>query len=204
MAWNRPIIGMIWLAVCLAGAYAAMNYDFKPGSLAAPLASWPADLSNLDLAARLERPQKLTVVAFLHPRCACSRATVKQLVKTLQAHPVPEIIVSVYTPLDAVDKAAWEQSDSVKMVIEKLPAAQVIADRGGVLASRFGAFTSGTLLVYDSKGDEIFRGGITDRRGGEEDNPGLRQFAQAISEEVRVQTETSPVFGCLLVAGGNG
>ena len=67
-------------------------------------------------------------------------------------------------------------------------------------ATRFGALNSGTVLVYDPSGTELFRGGITDRRGGERENPGLTQLAKVIGPGYRgAETRPTPVFGCPLV-----
>ena len=76
----------------------------------------------------------------------------------------------------------------------------------GAEARRFGAFTSGTTLVYDGQGREIFRGGITDRRGGERDNPGVQWFTRVLAGGGRAAAPmvSAPVFGCPLVAEGRG
>lgn len=197
--------GAIWVAACLAATYAAMNYDFQPGRLGPRRASWPADTDYSYSTALIRSPGKPAVLAFLHPRCVCTRATITQLLRTLEAHPGAELIVPVFTPLTLKDQRAWEESEYVKTIRAKFPDAQVVFDRGGVQAWRFGAFTSGTILVYDAQGKETFRGGITDRRGGERDNPGLQHFALALTgAAANAQEPPSPVFGCPLVASANG
>ena len=69
-----------------------------------------------------------------------------------------------------------------------------------LLGALFGAFTSGSVLVYDATGRERFRGGITDRRGSDDDNPGLRRFVHVLDGGQPVAATPSPVFGCPLVA----
>ncbi len=103
-------------------------------------------------------------------------------------------------PADAPDRNAWEQGEYVKTIRAAIPHASIVIDRDGVEARRFGALTSGTILVYDVHGQERFRGGITNRRGGEEDNQGRQTLARVLAGEERLTRRApSPVFGCPLV-----
>jgi hypothetical protein len=157
----------------------------------------------------LQPPEETTVVAFVHPRCVCTRASITQLIRTMRAHPEAGLIVAVFTPLQQVvtgftplqggAQAEWTAGEYVKTVRAALPEARIVYDRGGIQAWRFGAYTSGTMLVYDDRGKEIFRGGITDRRGGERENPGLERFAAVLAGTPEAHAASSPVFGCPLV-----
>ena len=190
------VIGAVWLVGCLAASSVTMRYDFNPGRLGPPLIRWPEG------TALTRTPGRETVVAFLHPRCVCTRASVTQLVRTLQRAPQADLIVSVFVPPaePAADRSAWDAGEYVQAVRQGLPQARVIVDEGGVEARRFGALTSGTMLVYSGDGREVFRGGITNRRGGEDDNPGLRRFARAVTDpESAGAAASSPVFGCPLI-----
>ena len=198
---THHIGGTLWVMGCLAASYLAMSYDFKPGRLGPRRTGWPTETDYSYSTALIRSPGKTTVLAFLHPRCVCTRATVTQLVRTVEAHPGAELIVPVFTPLQLKDATAWEESAYVKTIRAAVPGAKVVFDRGGVQAWRFGAYTSGTVLVYDAQGREIFRGGITDRRGGEGDNRGVRQLGQILTRGAEAaQGEPTPVFGCPLMA----
>lgn len=194
------LVGAGWVILCVVGSYVAMRYDFVPGRLGPRRMGWPVE------TALERRPGATTVVAFLHPRCVCTRATVKQLVRTLTAHPGAALIAAAFVPPSThgvQDRTAWESSDYVKTIHAAIPTAQIYFDAGGAEALRFGAYTSGTILIYDPQGREIFRGGITDRRGGERDNPGLRALGAALTSEARMASLAStPVFGCPLVTVG--
>ena len=195
----RPaaLTGGLWLAACLVAGYFAMAYEFQGGALGLVPSAWPSD-------SRMLRDTKSdTVVAFLHPRCVCSRATTAQLVRTLEAHPGATLLVPVFVPSQPGDITPWMENDMVRMIRTTLPQATIVPDPGGVEAKRFGALTSGTILVYDARGRRVFQGGITDRRGGEGQNPGLRRLAQ-ILDGVRgpAERESSPVFGCPIIAQG--
>ena len=194
-ARSRWLEGALWIAASLTGMYVAMGYDFRPGRLGPRQANWP-------LQTHLTRsPGRETLVAFLHPRCVCSRATVHQLVNTVRAHPDAELLGVVFVPPGQADPAAWEEGEYVKTLRAEVPRVRIVYDRGGVEAEHFGAYTSGTVLLYDPDGRELFRGGITSKRGGDEDNPSVRRLAQTIADERPVEPgRTSPVFGCPLVA----
>jgi len=197
---SQALPGTAWIAACLVGTYLAMSYDFTPGKLGPQRTGWPMETDYSYSGILMEPPTKTTVLAFLHPRCACTRATVKQLVKTLEAHPGADLIVPVFTPLAGADQQAWEHSEYVKTIRAAIPNATIIWDRGGIQAWRFGALTSGTILVYDGRGQELFRGGITDRRGGERENLGLERLARLLAGEQVAEAAPTPVFGCPLVA----
>ena len=190
---------MVWAAACLAASYAMMSYDFRPGPLGTARTSWPADSSLPRTAAHT------TVVAFLHPRCVCSKATVNQLIRTAQSHPEVDVVVPMLVPPEPTADPSWEQGPYVETLRAALPAAHIVFDAGGAEAQRFGALTSGTILVYDPAGREVFRGGITNRRGGEYDNPGRQRLARlltASAEGLPAQGGPSPVFGCPIIKSG--
>jgi hypothetical protein len=172
-----------------------MRYDFEPGRLGPRRTRWPADTTLAPSAG------KVTVLAFLHPRCVCTAATVKQLIRTMRANPGAELTAVVFVPPEPEPAKDWQDGEYVRTIRADVPGARIAPDRGGLEAQRFGASTSGTILVYDRQGKEVFRGGITDRRGGERDNPGLRQLARALSGAERNEFDIPPpVFGCPLNA----
>jgi hypothetical protein len=68
-------------------------------------------------------------------------------------------------------------------------------DIDGIAAKRFGAATSGHVIVYDPSGSLVFEGGITAGRGHQGDNTG--QIAIIDIVEGRIPTVNHmPVFGC--------
>jgi hypothetical protein len=190
------LIGAAWLAACAIGAYLAMRHEFEPGRLDALRCGWPAD-TILE-----SNPGKITVVVFLHPRCVCTAATVKQLLCALRSQPQVVLIAVVFTPGDAESAGAWDDGEYVRMIRAGVSNACVFQDREGAEAGKFGAATSGTILVFDGEGRETFRGGITNRRGGEDVNPGLRRFCSALNgDQANEHENPTPVFGCPLQTG---
>ena len=73
---------------------------------------------------------------------------------------------------------------------------RVEADEGGVEAKRFGARTSGHVLVYSAAGELTFQGGITAGRGHEGANAG--QQGALDGARGRSCCEKSEVYGCQL------
>jgi hypothetical protein len=76
----------------------------------------------------------------------------------------------------------------------------VLRDDGGVEAARFGAHTSGAVLLYDAGGKLAFNGGITLARGHAGDSPGAERIAALVSGGVPALA-AAPVFGCALEEG---
>ena len=65
---------------------------------------------------------------------------------------------------------------------------------------RFGALTSGQVLVYDEDGDLVFRGGLTSARGHEGESVGNRALVSFALDPPRSNEvpASSEVFGCSL------
>jgi hypothetical protein len=173
-----------------------MRSDFQPGILGPRQAHWPADTVLKPC------PGKVTVLAFLHPRCGCTAATVGHLVAAMRPQPQACLIAVLFTPPEPAPAEQWQDGEYAQALRAQVPGTRIVADPGGREAERFGAATSGTILVFDRQGQEIFRGGITNRRGGQEENAGLRLLVRALAEEPLSQPHlTTPVFGCPLQAG---
>jgi hypothetical protein len=66
---------------------------------------------------------------------------------------------------------------------------------------RFGARTSGQVLLFDRRGRLAYSGGITRARGQAGANPG-RSAIEAILRGQSPATRSGPVFGCPLIDPG--
>ena len=194
---KRPLLAAGWLAACLAATYVLMRADFIPGPLGPSLQRWP------DHTALTRAADRLTVAVFLHPRCVCSKATVAQLVRLAHEHPqAAGWVAAVFVPPPPEGAAAvWRDNDHVQQLRANIPGVRIVYDEAGQEAQRFGAWTSGTVLVYDAQGREMWRGGVTDHRGGRWDNLGVRRLAQMLAGLPMAATGApSPVYGCALVS----
>jgi hypothetical protein len=135
-----------------------------------------------------------TLLIFLHPRCPCSRASLDELAIILDrcgdrvsAHAV------VFRPRP--DRGDWLPSP-VDAALAEIPGLVVHPDRGDE-ARIFGVATSGHVLLFDTRGDLIFSGGITPGRGERWDSAGRAALLGRIMGE-RGEGPEPPVFGCSL------
>jgi hypothetical protein len=137
-----------------------------------------------------------TLMMFLHPRCPCSRASLRELDRLLGAAPkaLTAIVVMIEPPGAG---QGWAETDLLASA-KAIAGVRVIVDERGQIAERFGARTSGEVGLYDEQGRLLFQGGITPARGHEGDSLGR----EAILLLVRHQPagSCSPAFGCPLVS----
>jgi len=91
----------------------------------------------------------------------------------------------------------WEATDLWRGAAA-IPGVTVVDDLDGVEARRFGALTSGQVLLYDAGGQLRFSGGITPARGHAGDNAGRSAIVALVESASSAPVET-PVFGCSLL-----
>lgn len=174
MSGRAVAVGLAW-AGAVAGGFAALHaYQLAPGRADPAPATQPA----------AGRP---SVLVFLHPHCPCAPATVRNLGPLLERHPAR---VTVYV----VD--SYSQDSENGRLAAALPGAAVIADPDGTTARRFGAKSSGQVVVYDAGGSLVFAGGVTAGRGHPGANPGLDAVTAHLAG--RPGAGSAPVFGCPL------
>jgi hypothetical protein len=178
-----------WLVLLLCGFYALIDYDLRPTASGHAEATWPARAS-------LERAlQGWTLVVFLHPRCACSQATVSELARVLdQAQATVTTFVYFVKPSGA--PADWERG-GLRRTVSALPGVRVMIDPEGSEAARFGAESSGQTLLYDADGRLTFAGGLTAVRGHYGENPASDRLIAIINSDHQA-TASVDVFGCPL------
>jgi hypothetical protein len=178
-----------WFVGLIAGFGALLTEKATPGAADAPPAVWPDDCP---LAHEADTP---TLILFAHPRCPCTRATLKELALILaQAQHWAPVQVVFFRPESAGDN--WTDTDIVRQA-QALTGVKVAWDDVGSLAAQFGIRTSGHVLLYDRKGRLQFSGGITALRGHEGENTGRNALIDyGRSRPIRVSR--TPVYGCSL------
>ena len=179
----------VWGLSVVTGMNMLWRYRSTPAAAASVLERWPE-------ASPLRRdPARPTLVMFMHPRCPCSRASVGELDKLAQRFG-DRAALHVLFVKPAGTAEGWERTDSWAGAM-RIPGVAVAVDRDGAEAARFGAHTSGQVLLYDAGGRLLFQGGITGGRGHAGDNLGEARVAALLSGGA-VDRSTSPVFGCAL------
>jgi hypothetical protein len=103
--------------------------------------------------------------------------------------------VLFYQPRNA--PAGWTKSD-LGEIAAAIPGVTASWDDSGLEATRFGAATSGHVVLYGALGRLLFSGGITASRGHSGDNAGRDAIVSAISTGEPGQG-AAPVFGCSLL-----
>ena len=133
---------------------------------------------------------------FLHPHCPCSRASLEELGHLLSSNSDElRAFVIFCKPEGAPDgwekTALWQQAAGMKGI-------DVSSDDQDQERRRFGARTSGQVLLFDRRGRLAYSGGITRARGQAGANPG-RSAVEAILRGQPPSSRSGPVFGCPLV-----
>jgi hypothetical protein len=179
-----------WGAAVLAGMASMVKYDMTPGATVRQVpARWP---SSAPFALDASRP---TLVMALHPQCPCSRASLHEL-EAIIAHSAEPLAIhllfvsSPNAPANWPEGPLWRQAAAMANV-------SIAVDGDGELAEKFGAATSGEVSLYDTRGNLLFHGGITDGRGHEGDSIGASAIV-AMLREAHPAFVRTPVYGCAL------
>jgi hypothetical protein len=186
----------VWLALTIAGGGWLTHYAAIAGESASAPEQWPTDSSLV------REPGKPTLVVLLHPRCACSRATVHELERLLARVPgkAEAIVVFVKPPGLHGSQEEWDNGD-LRRAAERITAVRVVVDERGEEAGRFHAKTSGQALLYGADGTLQFNGGLTSARGHEGDSEGKSALEAKlgvanVEASAKSASPRTRVFGC--------
>ena len=176
-----------WLGAVGFGIAQIWAYATTPGASNPHPAHWPAD-SHIARAA-----DRTTLVMFVHPLCTCSVASLAELSGLMRAYgPSLHTSVVFFKPGDS--DPSWSDT-STWASARRIPGVDVLTDVDGKEAERFGAATSGQVVLYNAAGELTFAGGLTGSRGHEGDSPG-RQRIVAVLQGQRPDRASSNVYGC--------
>ena len=173
----------------MAGLDILLRYSNTPGAVAQPPLEWPAGAPIQPVSGQF------TLIAFVHSQCPCSRASLGELERII-ACCKEQVQTTVFFSIPTGTPPGFGQTDLWETAT-RIPTVRVLADSNATEARRFGARTSGQMLLYDRRRRLVFSGGITAFRGHSGDNDGR----DAIVSVVRGETprhRTTPVFGCAL------
>ena len=185
------VLGLLWLALVLAGLWYVSKYENTPGIAAAA-----APLQFPDESSLKQTPGRPTLIMLVHPQCPCTRASIGELnllMAQTQEHPAT-VYALFLKPEGFAD--AWTKTDTWQTASE-IPGVKVVEDLDGKEAQLFSGATSGQTFLYDADGKLLFRGGITSARGHAGDNDGRTAIVRLLNGEQPAQTETA-VYGCPL------
>lgn len=188
---RRPVLLAIaivgWTCAIGAGLQQIWKYGNTPGAASAAPSAWPGS-STVAL-----QPGQTTLVMFIHPRCTCTRASLLELQEIVsQSHDAVSVWILLLEPEGA--GSDWDST----FVVDRarfIRGARLATDYAGIEAARFGASTSGHVVVYDAAGKLQFSGGITGARGHVGANEGQRSVAALLTGAPPPRHE-HPTFGC--------
>ena len=183
-------LAMLWLAFAGAGFCMLWDYAQQPGSIGKVSKAWPANVSEEILAA--DQP---TLLVFLHPECGCSRAALAELERVAVRAQRPCAIRIYFNDSEALARPAKDGELWASAI--RIPGAMLITDSEGQITRAFGAETSGTCLLFDSKKRLLFQGGITGSRGHEGDNPNEDALLAALDGRSTGRVQCN-VYGCAI------
>ncbi|WP_428386726.1 hypothetical protein [Mucisphaera sp.] len=193
--------GMVWLLLVATGWAALNGYMSEAGDVGVVPGVWPVGVvEGLDDGG-------LRTLVFLHPHCPCSVATLAT-VKEVWGEEGAGALVIVVVDLGEGDPG-WRGTGLVRDALG-VDGAEVVFDEGAEIARRFGALTSGHVLVYDGAGALVFSGGVTPWRGHVGPSGGKRSLRLLMAgagdgtAEVTEVGASAEVYGCPLCPGSSG
>ena len=183
----KIVFCVFWLVVVGAGFAVFSRYEAGAGTSGTPLQYLPGRSSTASHGARY------TLLFFAHPHCPCTRASVDELNRLL-AKCEGKLAAEVWLYRPASASADWTHT-GLRKTAESLPGVSVHEDVDGAEARRYGADTSGFVVLYDPQGKLVFHGGITSGRGHAGDNAGEDAIISWVTGQ-SLPLDHTPVFGC--------
>lgn len=189
------LAGAVWLGAVAFGLHLMMTFATVQGEAGKGPVSWPREVA----ASSLQRAASgYTLVMAVHPKCACTRASLHELERLMAQQPMLHARILVLAP--EAEGERWTHTDLWKLA-SRIPGAQMTFDREGTMAARFGLLTSGQTVLYDAAGRLRYSGGLTEGRGEDGDSEGSVAIAKIV-EGGKPKLDRYPVYGCAL--GNNG
>ena len=181
---------VLWLSTAIGGVVYLARYENTPAgkNISYPLI-FPAE-------SRIKRDaDHPTLVFFAHPKCPCTRASLRELARLMTDVGGKMQVYIVFSKPENTGEE-WTETD-LRASAERIPNARVLIDEDERETKIFNAHTSGLALLYDRSGNLRFNGGVTAARGHEGANAGSRAVFEIVMKEDDKTAETA-VFGCPL------
>ena len=195
IAWEkigvRGALLALWLGAAGLGGYQLIHYAATPSQ----------DIASVNDLRLVRNPLSASgtaysLVVYLHPGCACSKATLAELRRLLAKQNAPSLAVRLIF-VEAKGYPTVKDSDLYKEAA-MVPGATVEIDPNGMLAKATGALASGVTFLYDASGKVLFRGGLTAARGHEGGSRGQEAVLNILRFGPGAAPISTPVFGCSL------
>ena len=179
-----------WLLAVCVGVAIILRYENTSGAVGVTIQDYPS-VKQVTLD-----PKRDTLVMFAHPKCPCTRASMDEL-NRLMTQSNGKLAAHVFFLQPTNFSEAWVKT-GLWQSAAAIPGVAVHTDPGGTTAQKFGAETSGYVLLYNPAGQLLFSGGITSGRAHEGDNAGEDAIIALVNGQKPGITHT-PVYGCYLL-----
>jgi hypothetical protein len=195
--WIKICVVLSWVGAVFWVMSLIGRYEGTPGEAATVPTQWPQNCSIKP------NPAKQTLLFFLHPRCACSLASMQEFKHALQHFARTANLSSENIDINCVftcpdtNYTEWTNTVLVNRARE-IPDATIRFDRNGTIINQFHVTTSGHVLLYSKNGKLMYSGGVTLARGHEGNNKNREAFENAMSDST-TSSDECPVFGCKLL-----
>jgi hypothetical protein len=187
------VVTGLWLLAVGFGLLTLLRYSYSPGEVGVAPNRWPGQSKPRFVG------RKPNLIMFLHPKCPCSRASVREFEEIVArcrdlVHGQIVFVQPKGVSAEWVKTDLWDAATAIRGVT-------VSIDLSGRSAQRFGARTSGHTFLFDSNRELVFSGGITASRGHEGDSTGRSSVVEFLRTDGRGHNEQTlfPVFGCPLL-----
>jgi len=192
--WRPALAGgatAAWIAVIALGLHQLNQYSTTQTAEAKPaVIRWTSETPLGD------HPGEFTLLFFVHPKCACTAASIDELrdvLSHLDPDDRPDVRIIVRLP-DTMDHD-WLDSP-LRRDLHTIPRARIRRDPGGSVARAFGATTSGEIILYGEHARRRFQGGVTAARAHRGPSPARNALADVLTGARR--DASTPAFGCAL------
>jgi len=187
----HAVIAALWVVVIAVGIFQLWKYESTPSVAGHSPVSWPVE-STVNRSTDLP-----TLLVLVHPRCACSQATIGELAK-LMTECEGKLATTVLVVRPTGFAPGWEKSDLWNSAAA-IGGVTMLTDTDGIESRRFGVETSGEALLFSPDGQLLFAGGITESRGHMGDNAGRSTIAALVTGTHSTDhISATSVFGCSL------
>jgi hypothetical protein len=184
------VICALWLLAASGGTWALLKYESTATPAGNTPSLWPAE-SHI-----ARETGRSTLLMFVHPHCPCSRASMEELNRLMvRCRDSVSTHVLFVRPKGATDE--WTDT-ALRKNAESIPSVHVAIDAEGEEALRFGAESSGYVILYDPQGKLLFSGGITASRGHAGQNAGETTVINLANGQAASLKHTE-VYGCSLL-----
>src|SRR5437868_15428955 len=123
------LLVFVWGVAIVSGLARLWRYESTPGPVVTPPTQWPA------ACGLIRRPDRATLVMLAHPRCPCTRASLRELAQVMahRARPLTAYVI-FYKPKNA--SLDWEKT-SLYHQAAAIPGVTVVSDVDGTQARQF-------------------------------------------------------------------